>query len=318
MPRLTETRATRATLPSTGQAFIWCSEVKGFGVRLLSTGVRSWIVRTPTYRGERPRLSLGRVGTLPFEGPPDRPGARDLAVIAINAARRGEDPKLAIGGAQHPRGVTIGELWKAYGDAGYPLLNAVGFKRPSSIEGDRHRWNKHFTRIAHEPAADFDGPRTQRWLDTIAGTGARSHALIMLKGFLSFGTARGLCQPHRITLTAKPSRKIQNFLKPDELKRLDAALLDLIAEQPERIIGFAAIRLLLHSGMRKGEALALEWSHVDLDHRVIHLPIDKASETGRTVLLTDAAVDVLRLLPRMARRRLRVLRPAPRRALGAA
>jgi len=53
--------------------------------------------------------------------------------------------------------------------------------------------------------------------------------------------------------------------------------------------------------MRKGEVLTLDWAHVDLDHRVIHLPKDKASDTGRDVLLTDAAVEVLRSLPRLAR-----------------
>ena len=42
---------------------------------------------------------------------------------------------------------------------------------------------------------------------------------------------------------------------------------------------------------------------VDLDHRVIHLERDKASgeERGRDVVLSDAAVEVLRGLPRLAR-----------------
>ena len=75
----------------------------------------------------------------------------------------------------------------------------------------------------------------------------------MLKSLISFGASRALCQPHRITLNARPSRRVQNFLKTEQLKRLDATLVDLIAEQPERILGFSAIRLMLHTGMRKGE-----------------------------------------------------------------
>jgi hypothetical protein len=90
MSRLTETRALRATLPRTKQSFLWCSEVKGFGCRLLATGVRSWVVQL-RYRGKSHRITLGKVGTLPFEGPPDHPGAVDLARAALNAARRGED-----------------------------------------------------------------------------------------------------------------------------------------------------------------------------------------------------------------------------------
>ncbi len=125
----------------------------------------------------------------------------------------------------------------------------------------------------------------------------------MLKALLSFGASCGMCERHNVTITARSSRKVQNFLKPAELKRLDAALLDLIAEQPERIIGFSAIRLLLHTGMRKGEVLTLDWSMVDLENRVIHLAIDKASgeNVGRDVMLTDAAAEVLRSLPKLKR-----------------
>ena len=44
MPRLTETRAARAPLPASGQTFLWCSEVRGFGCRL-TPGARSWVVQ---------------------------------------------------------------------------------------------------------------------------------------------------------------------------------------------------------------------------------------------------------------------------------
>src|SRR5262245_29734096 len=116
MARLTETRALRAPLPPKQQRerTEWCSEVIGFGARILNSGIRSYIVMPPG----QSRITLGRVGVLPFEGPPDAPGARDLAIIALNTARRGEDPKLAIGRAKQPKGATIGDLWAAYGKAG--------------------------------------------------------------------------------------------------------------------------------------------------------------------------------------------------------
>jgi integrase len=302
MARLTETRALRTTLPRSGQAFIWCSEISGFGCRLLPSGVRSWVVQL-RYSGKVHRITLGALNVLPFEGPPHAPGARDLAITALNAARRGDNPKLAIGRAKQPKGATLADLWKAYEAAGWPLLNRIGKKRLSSIQGDQHRWRKHFSRIEHEPAGTFDTPRTQRWLDSIEGLGARSHALIMLKGLLSFGASRGLCEPHKITLTARPSRKVQDFLKPNELKRLDAALAELAAEQPERVLAFAALRLLLHTGCRKSEILSLTWPNVDLDHRALRLEQDKASgeNRGRDVLLSKSACDILRRLPRLAK-----------------
>src|SRR5262252_7392667 len=86
MARLTETRAQRQTLPQSGQDFLWCSEIGGFGCRLLPSGVRSWVVQL-RYNGKVHRITLGKVGTLQFEGPTHAPGAVDLAKIALNAAR---------------------------------------------------------------------------------------------------------------------------------------------------------------------------------------------------------------------------------------
>jgi integrase len=302
MPRLTETRALRTTLPRDSQRLIWCSEIFGFGCRLLPSGVRSWVVQL-RHQGKSHRITLGPVGVLPFEGPEHSPGAADLAKIALNAARRGHDPKVAIGRARNPQGATLAEVWEAYGKAGHPLLNAIGFKRPSSIKVDRYRWKNQVSRLAHRPAGAITTTEVQRWLDTIEGLGARSHALIQLKSLLNFAASRGLAETHKIALTPRPSRRVQNFLKPAELKRLDATLVKLIARQPERTLGFSALRLLLHTGMRKGEVLSLDWSNVDLDHRVIHLQRDKASgeNVGRDVVLSETACEVLRSLPRLAR-----------------
>jgi integrase len=302
MSRLTETRALRTTLPQTGQLLIWCSEISGFGCRLLPSGVRSWIVQL-RYLGRTHRLTLGPVGVLPFEGPPSTPGAVDLARLALNAGRRGDDPRLAIGRAKHPQGATLAEVWDAYCKAGYPLLNKIGFKRESSIKADAYRWKNQLVRLADRPVGKIDTPEVQRWLDGISGLGARSHALIQLKSMLKFADSRGLAQTQKINIKPRPSRQIKNYLNLSERKRLDAALVKLIKQQPQRMLGFAALRLLLHTGMRKGEALGLDWSHVDLDNRVIHLERDKASgeDAGRDVLLSEAACEVLHGLPRLAR-----------------
>ena len=166
----------------------------------------------------------------------------------MNAARRGDDPKLAIGRAKQPAGTTLADVWEAYGKAGYPLLNGIGFKRASSIKADGYRWKNQLSRLGHRPVAKIDTPEVQRWLDTIFGLGARSHALIQLKSLLRFAASRGLADTHKIAITPRPSRQIQNYLKPGELKRLDAALVKLIREQPGRMMGFAALRLMLHTG----------------------------------------------------------------------
>ena len=301
MPRLTETRALREKLPHAGQRLIWCSEITGFGCRIMPSGVRTWIVQCRLH-GKEKRITLGPVGTLAFEGPAHAPGAVDLARAALNAARRGEDPMQA---SAAPAIRTA----RRSANCGRPTRRRViRWRTPSASSA---RVASRSIPIAgtgtssasrESSASAFDDPRTRRWLDTIAELGAQSHALVMLKSLISFGASRALCEPHKITLKARPSRKVQNFLKTEQLKRLDAALIDLIAEQPERIVGFSAIRLMLHTGMRKGEVRELSWDDVDLEGRILHLQRDKSSgeNVGRDVLLTDAAVQLLRSLPRMA------------------
>lgn len=60
-----------------------------------------------------------------------------------------------------------------------------------------------------------------------------------------------------------------------------------------------AIRLLMLTGCRLREILDLEWSHVDAERGLLFLP---DSKTGRkTVVLSSAAQDVLKSLPRIGR-----------------
>ena len=207
MPRLTETRAARAPLPSKQQRerTEWCSEVVNFGVRILHSGVRSFIVMPPAKVGSH----LAASGSWLSRDRPTRPARATLPIIALNAARLGKDPKLAIGRAKMPKGATIGDLWAAYGKAGYPLLNAVGIKRASSIKTDQYRWSKHFERIAHEAAADFDTPRTQDGSTDRRARRALAGADHVERLVVGFGASRGLCERHTITIAARQSARFK-------------------------------------------------------------------------------------------------------------
>jgi len=53
----------------------------------------------------------------------------------------------------------------------------------------------------------------------------------------------------------------------------------------------------IETAMRRGEILALEWEHIDLDRRVAHLPITK-NGLSRDVPLSTQAIQILRNIPR--------------------
>jgi integrase len=89
----------------------------------------------------------------------------------------------------------------------------------------------------------------------------------------------------------------------DEETRLFAALADpgdaVKAEAGDRrnIWILPMVRLAIETAMRQGELLSIDWKHVDLMRRVIHLP-DTKNGTSRDVPLSSAAVAVLDALPK--------------------
>ena len=273
--------------------------MKGFGVRCTAT-TRTYIVQ-PRYNGRKLRINLGTVGVTPFEGPPNAPGARDLAITALAAARRGDDPRAAIGQRKQPDGITLADVWAAYCEAGHPKLKGTAHKRPITIRKDTDRFNYHLaSNSARPPIAHIDTPCVRRWLDKIPTEGARSHALALLKSLLSFSTTRGIATAHRIDIACSPSRKVANYFKPAELAKLDKTLVELIRDYPDRAAA-------LHRPARAArDRRAAHRDHVacagpisTLPSTIIRLDRHKGDEhAGKDILLSPAAVAALKAVPK--------------------
>lgn len=81
----------------------------------------------------------------------------------------------------------------------------------------------------------------------------------------------------------------------------------LTAEEEPRLLAACAesrsvwlkpiVELALETTMRRGEVVALEWRHVDLERQVAHLPKTKNGEK-RDVPLSTKAVEILKAVPR--------------------
>jgi hypothetical protein len=84
MPKLTK-RTIDATEPQVMEFFIWDESIPGFGVRVMPSGRKSFVVQ---YRaGRRPRrMSLGPSTVLTCDQ------ARTRAITIIAAVKNGEDP----------------------------------------------------------------------------------------------------------------------------------------------------------------------------------------------------------------------------------
>ena len=311
MSRLTESKARDAKLP-TGldkhgepkkQRFTWCTELRGFGVRVTLDGVRSYVVQTRV-NGQAVRKTLGRVGVRPWQGTKDEPGALDLAKLAINGARDGTDMDTTLGKSA-ARSYTLQQAWDAYVAAGFPIQGradkAGTLKAFGSIKVELSLWRCHLTKLASKPVASLIDAVVEGWCDGMvknSGIGSRNQALRLLLALVKFAKSRGLCETPVITVKVGKANSVQNYLTPDELKRVDAACIELAAEQPTRAMGYHVVRVLLHTGARKNEILGLRRNLADLDNRTVKLAHDKGNgKKGRTILLSDTAVAILRAQP---------------------
>jgi len=88
-------------------------------------------------------------------------------------------------------------------------------------------------------------------------------------------------------------RKHKRYLKPEELGRLGEVLAKAEMQGDNRA-GIDAIRLLLLTGMRRGEVETLRWAFIDFDQSAISLPDSKSGE--KTLSLGDPAVELLKAI----------------------
>src|ERR1700687_4542518 len=93
-------RTIDALRPRSGQdVFHWCAELRGFGVRVKPSGVRTFLIQYRNRRGQTRRYSLGQYGRVTVEE------ARREAKIKLAEVARGEDPSEARRAARDARTV---------------------------------------------------------------------------------------------------------------------------------------------------------------------------------------------------------------------
>lgn len=266
MPKITK-RFVDTLTPGTEEIFVWDVELKGFGVRVMPSGIASYILKYRTPEGRQRKLALGRIGAVT----PDE--ARKAAREKLGDIVKGADPSAE----RHKirRAVTMAELCDLY------LADAQSRVKASTLAMDRSRIERHVKPLIgsrrvpsitsddiEEMQRDIEAGRTAKVRDgrggvTTGGKGVASRTVGMVGTILEFARRKKL-------ITANPARgvhrtpdgKQRRFLSLEEIGSLGAAMKEAL-DSGEPPTGVAAARFLLLSGCRRMEALALPADWLD-------------------------------------------------------
>ena len=129
MPKITKRIVDAFEPDPAGEQLIWDTELKGFGVRMMPSGVASYIIKYRNAEGRQRKMTVGRVGTLMPEE------ARQLAREKLAEASKGADPSAER--QQIRRSITVSELCDLY------LEDAEGKIKASTLAMDRSRIERH-------------------------------------------------------------------------------------------------------------------------------------------------------------------------------
>ena len=257
-------KAIAAAKPAAREYTHWDNQLAHFGMRVLPSGVKSYIVQTRV-NGRMRKITLGRFSELPLDAA-RRDGASVLARL-----RGGED-------ITSPR-KKMAPLFRTFA-ACYRKRRMHRWK-PSTLETFdiylRNRLMPHFGKLRLDA---IDHVLVSAWFDaaSLDKPGAANRAFEILRAMLVSARQWGDL-PDRATnacanIVKNPRRPVARYLDRTELKRLGQVLDRHRQDHPWRV---AAIHLLTLTGARLSEVLNLKWQG-----------IGELTENGASVRIQDS------------------------------
>jgi len=281
MPKLTK-RTVDAIEPQATEFFIWDESIPGFGLRVMPSGRKSFVVQ---YRaGRRPRrMSLGPSTVLTCDQ------ARTRAITIIAAVKNGEDP--AADRAAKRNAATVSDLAERFdkehiavrlkastakeyrGNLRRFILPALGrLAVPEITRADVAKFHHDLRHIPYQ---------ANRCLEVVS----KMFVLAEMWGLRPDGS-----NPRK-HIRKYPEEKRERFLSAAELRRIGEVLREMESEGVELSSAILAARLLILTGCRLGEIMTLKWNYIDFHERALCLP---DSKTGKKIVHLGApAVEYL-------------------------
>jgi integrase len=277
--------------PPRGEIFCWSADKPGWGVRILASGRKSWVVQFRDKSGKSRRHTIGDLRIVPLTL------AEQRASEILSHAKLGID-LLAEEKAKRQRKAADAE--KSVGAMVAAYLAEPEVKRRRSFGETKRYLERHWRDVHAESAEVIDRHALTPILRRIAserGEVAANRARSALSGMFSHAIVHGWlrrdtnpCQ----FLPKWPEGSRERVLSLDELRAV-YELAPQAGEQFGRIV-----RLLILLGARKNEIAQLRWSEIDLDQALLSVPASRVKGNRPVAFpLPPAASAILQDVPRL-------------------
>jgi integrase len=291
------------------ETFVWDRELRGFGVQVMPSGLKSFVIQYRTAEGRLRRSVIGRFGLMTVEE------ARDLAHEKLVAVSKGVDPVAAE--AEDTGRITVAELCDWYlteAEAGRILGRRRRPIKASTLAMDRSRVEAHIKPLLgrrqvgalklgdiEAAQADIAAGKTARARKgsrggaTTGGEGVAARTLSTLHAIFEHAARLG-------KIPSNPAKGVRRLASAPRDRRLSRAEIQRFGEtmreaarDGEHPTGLAAIRFLLLTGFRRMEGLGMQRPWLDEEEGAVRFPDTKSG--AQTRVIGQAAVDLLLAQP---------------------
>lgn len=274
------------------QYFAWADDPKGFGVKIFTSGAKSFIFQYRTREGISRRYTIGKLSdTLTVDQ------ARKVAKELYREVLSGNDP---MGHKQQRReAITVVQLLDAYvasptfaakaettritdnGRIERHLKPLLGNEIADRVTGDRIRKAQREI-AAGKTAGTFKTDKPRGLAKVKGGAGTADKSVLVLRAAYAWAIAEGMLNenPAAAIKVAQPGQRETILGDVDEYARLFKAIEEMENQLRIRRPVADAIRLIALTGARRSEVTGLLWRYVDLKAGRIVLPA-KAHKTGK-------------------------------------
>lgn len=280
--RISKTTVENAPVPDRGQCFLRDTDLKGFAVRITSTGVRSYVIEKRICDRIR-RITLGRHGELtPVQ-------ARKKAQQVLGQIAMGIDP-IAERQRRVHQATTLEACFKDFKKARKHLSDKTLYDYDRCLRVALKDWRR-------QPISRITSTLVQKRFRKLGNERGEAYANLTmrcLRSLLNFalasyddGTGEPVLPSNPVSVLTrtrawyKPQRR-QTVIKLHELKPWHRAVESLRDSEDPQSFGDTVADyqlVLIATGLRRGEAARLKWTDIDLADRTLHLRKTKNGES---------------------------------------